>query len=789
MTTLSDIVSADGQVVLTLSWNGLQIPDRSSTMQFARQLQPTVYQRGLWRRLLRSYLIPGSKASALQLQQPLGVWITEPNMRWGAMTWEETLYRRDPYTDRSERSVALHFPRNLVHSDGTPTSGHFYDTKPDWYTAGIPRLAVPTDISGNQIFLTTHSSLRYDSIPAPADTFAAWVSQLPPAERRLLSSIYFAECNSEEVLVQYLQLDCTLFIGTDGGKRHHSGSFSWIICSPGQEQLVLNSGPVDGWHRCQTSLRSEAAALASVTLYLDELSAFFDLRIHCSFQLYVDSNSAITNVQNLRDLIPKRRYAHNADILSTMAAAHPVLVRFTLVHVKSHQDDTTEFDDLPFSAKLNVLCDTMATNQLQRQKRSAPERSRACPFTPRNLPVEISYRRQVISSHYVSILRDEIGLARHRSFLQHKYNWTDQSWDAIAWDSFHLSARRTLHKQAAFRSKLVHSWLPFGLRRAKLNPTTPSTSLHQCPMCHAPEDLLHMLTCPSPRAKKIRYDASTRLRKALDDSPGTSALLRAAQQWSSAPDNPVIIPYGDTSSATHIDDALQCQTTIGWVNVFRGFISLRWGGISARSDNTTSDGSCTDAIPRLASAVRAFQDYTLALWTGRNLILHDQSQLSLSIVHASLDHAITSMYAIRTSLSDHLSSYFGLSLADRLRQSPRQRRRWLRLVRLATSHSSSSGITQQLISVYFPYVESMAPSTTEFHDLLGSHADLDPYTLPVPARLQPKISSYFPGVRPHVPSGAQVSPDTIDTLPQPSPTSPALYDSPRASPTMTSHHV
>jgi hypothetical protein len=54
ITTLSDIVSADGQVILKLSSNGHHIADRRSTMQFARQLQPTVYQRGLWRRLLRS---------------------------------------------------------------------------------------------------------------------------------------------------------------------------------------------------------------------------------------------------------------------------------------------------------------------------------------------------------------------------------------------------------------------------------------------------------------------------------------------------------------------------------------------------------------------------------------------------------------------------------------------------------------------------------------------------------------------------------------------------------------
>ncbi len=172
------------------------------------------------------------------------------------MTWEDNLYRRDPHNNCGKRCVALHYPHTFVHSDGTPASGTFYEATPDWYTATTPRLAIPTDITGNQIFLTTHSVLQYPSIPAPADTFATWVSQLPPGERRLLSYVSFAKCNSEEVLVQYLQLDCTLFIGTDGGKRHHSGSFSWIICSPGREHLVTNSGPVDGWHRCKTSLRS-----------------------------------------------------------------------------------------------------------------------------------------------------------------------------------------------------------------------------------------------------------------------------------------------------------------------------------------------------------------------------------------------------------------------------------------------------------------------------------------------------------------------------------------------------
>ena len=64
---------------------------------------------------------------------------------------------------------------------------------------------------------------------------------------------------------------------------------------------------------------------ASVTLYLDELAEFYSLDIQCRFLLYVDSTSAISNVQQLRDLIPKRRFSDNADILTTLSAAHPVI--------------------------------------------------------------------------------------------------------------------------------------------------------------------------------------------------------------------------------------------------------------------------------------------------------------------------------------------------------------------------------------------------------------------------------------------------------------------------------
>ena len=403
--------------------------------------------------------------------------------------WDSNLYRRDPFKHSGDRNVAVHFPQTLICNDVTMSGVTVYDDQPDWYTATIPALAISTDLTGHQVFRASYASLEFSLIEPPPRSFADWTAQLPPAEKRLVASVSFAVCGAEDTLVQYLQLPCTLYIGTDGGKRHHRGSFSWIICSPGREQLVLNAGPVDGWFKCQSSLCSEVTALSSVTLYLDELAAFHSLDVACTFKMYVDSTSAISNVKLLRDMIPRRTYPDNADVLSTMKSADHIIGQFIFEHVKSHQDATVAFDDLPFSAQLNVLCDAMATAQMQRQLTTASECTQSNPLSPRTmLPVEISYGSQIISSHYVARLRELIGVSSHRVYLQKKYQWSDAIWTSIAWEAFGLSARKSsvpmknnhstpvksptpiLHSFKN-RSKLVHNWLNLGRQKERLCST------------------------------------------------------------------------------------------------------------------------------------------------------------------------------------------------------------------------------------------------------------------------------------------------------------------------------
>ena len=441
----------------------------------------------------------------------------------------------------------------------------------------------------------------------------------------------------------------------------------------------------------------------------------------------MDSTSAISNVKTLRDLIPKRRFPNHADLLSTMSAAHYVIARFLLTHVHSHQGKDTDLDELPFPAKLNVLCDRIATEHMQRQEVTPEECTLSSPMLPRNLNVEVRYGTQVISVHYVNRLRECIFLTRHRDFLQEKYKWSDQVWVSIAWEALKTCARKpTRLEHPVSRSNVVHNWLNLGTQRYKFGNGGASVELARCcPFCKADEDFTHLLTCKDSRALKFRSDAMLPLSKVLDaEGDAGDALHQAIQVWTLIPTNTLVIDPVDEAFGIQfaIDRAMATQNQISWLNFFRGFVSLDWGKIYPVPPIApiTPDEECRITSDKtLTAVIGAVQDYTIAIWKSRNAVLHEAGSDSLDIANAALNDSITQLYSLQSTLSPLLQSYFKIPLEDLLRRSPRQRKRWLRLARLATSHSSAMGTRQQLLSTYFPYVplrhenSAVSPSPVE----------------------------------------------------------------------------
>ena len=174
-------------------------------------------------------------------------------------------------------------------------------------------------------------------------------------------------------------------------------------------------------------------------------------------------------------------------------------------------------------------------------------------------------------------------------------------------------------------------------------------------------------------------------------------------------------PAGYNSTpALPTTNALSSQTAIGWDNLFRGFLSLAWVQLHMETDRSTSvDDSVKAMQGQPSKMITALQDYTISIWQGsrRNEVLHEAGSHGQESLHAKMNHDITQLYSLRDSYSPVIQSYFALPLEERLRQTPRQRSRWLKLAQLATSHSSASGSRQALVSHYYAFAENSTTAT------------------------------------------------------------------------------
>ena len=199
-----------------------------------------------------------------------------------------------------------------------------------------------------------------------------------------------------------------------------------------------------------------------------------------------------------------------------------------------------------------------------------------------------------------------------------------------------------------------------------------------------------------------------KLRKVLDGTQGGAAILRAITAWTASPETTVMVSAGTEAYEHAVLRALESQRSIGWEHIFRGFLSMEWGQIYIAEDKTPPEVRRTRSITLVSKYILAFQNYTLFLWQSRNDVLHEAGSEGLASVHATLNHDISQMYALRDTFSPILRSYFQKPLEERLKGTPRQRARWLQLAQIATSHSSAAGSRQTMLPHFFQH----APSNT-----------------------------------------------------------------------------
>ena len=133
---------------------------------------------------------------------------------------------------------------------------------------------------------------------------------------------------------------------------------------------------------------------------------------------------------------------------------------------------------------------------------------------------------------------------------------------------------------------------------------------------------------------------------------------------------------------------------------FRGFVSAEsWETFDLSFSLPPNNNLHTAATKAMMILIRALHNYTLQLWAGQNEVLHVNDSETSTFVHSALNYHITQLFTLQSSFSPiSIQSNFTIPLEGQLHRSPRQRKRWLYLARLATCHASALDI-----STYFTH--------------------------------------------------------------------------------------
>jgi hypothetical protein len=166
------------------------------------------------------------------------------------------------------------------------------------------------------------------------------------------------------------------------------------------------------------------------------------------------------------------------------------------------------------------------------------------------------------------------------------------------------------------------------------------------------------------------------------------------------PTQPLAILATSTDLPHAVNHAVESQRNIGWEHMFRGIVSRSWGNLNPANDTTPTPFHTVNAHHNLSCAVQALQDYSLAIWAGRNAMLHSTTLTPILIREAQVNSEISALYALQSTYTARVQLYFRQPLSSLLHATYRTRQRWLIITKLATAQQIQPSHSQTQLTSY-----------------------------------------------------------------------------------------
>ena len=664
--TISDITMPDGKTIdpsFEAGEPSLFTP--TSNLLWPYQVRPPESAWKLWK---RAYFIWSNEDGVLQ--QPLGRWTVPPSkqrMKWTFYVDEDSnsLYHR------TDEGVRAHFASN---DDMYPCNSYDYDDIPD--TAN-PVHAVEEDSK----WKVTHPYFNQVP-PAPATnnvTFEDYLQSLDSWETNLF--LQYHTDSSYTDIIEHLR--STPRAASDGSVwKPHAGAFGWILRIP-NDTSVQCASPAYGYKI--SSYRAEAYGILSYLRFLYRLHEYWGVSNFPRCSLLCDNLSLVNrlskdkpppppehdDVDHLDDdspylpfLTTPPKYSDEAvltsewDIISMIRKTlHDLSSNGTRVlfeHIKSHQDNNTEYVDLSPKAQLNVDADRIATEY---QEGCTLDRTKAPRLPTAQVQLQLNDREGfeggTVTHNFKSAIRFAESAPTLRKYIIKRNEWPTAVFDEMVdWEAHSQALSRNNHHRVHI-IKLIHDILPTNhIARYFVTGREP-----HCPSCDCErEERDHVFQCPHPARATWRRTALQEIRKVctrVSTSPGLLDLLLDSLE---ALFQGTIINQDNYDPRYHL--LIAQQQAIGWRQMFSGRFSKEWAKlqhehlVSQNLSTQTQNGTTW-----LVQVISSIWTQWMKVWDIRNKVIHGhdnttREQAKRRILKIQLEE----IYALRDQVCPHHES-------------------------------------------------------------------------------------------------------------------------------------
>lgn len=422
--------------------------------------------------------------------------------------------------------------------------------------------------------------------------------------------------------------DNDLVAASDGSVQKEKGSAAFCLAQRDGTILFKYSTRVHGDVGDMHSTRTEMVALLGIIVFLRELCRKYRFNVKPVVEVFSDSAMAIKAATEDIYMSIKNVFEDDVDI-KTELKWNIKLCSCTLnfTHVKAHQGDDEEINELPLAQQLNRRMDNLAAQAFDDHSCQLENELQVPFLAAQRISFYTPFNRLVYQ--IPSKINEYKNGHNAEKWLTRTWNVSRSELQLIDWLPYRRAIRKMKREKRYMCVKTVHGQWHTQHRMHQWGQS--DTSL--CPLCKIhPETTDHVLQCPSETAKTFRTAKLLEFRSLLDKLE-THPLLRnrlmsTMLQYTSG----FINSYSPTTNddeLTMVNRTFEVQSRIGSRNMFRGLICTQISDLQEEWYKDHKHKKRNNIAKWDVSVRKALIDISNEIWKHRCTIVHEENKVTV----------------------------------------------------------------------------------------------------------------------------------------------------------------